>query len=94
MTYAKRVDLNHAVIIKTLRNQGASVFDASGIGRGFPDLVCGINNKTVLIEIKSSENKKFTQAQLKFMSDWSGSAVVRINDVEGAIRLINMLKDE
>lgn len=94
MTYAKRVDLNHAEIVKTLRSQGASVFDASGIGRGFPDLVCGINNKTVLIEIKSSENKKFTQAQLKFMNDWSGSAVVRINDVEGAIRLINMLKDE
>jgi Holliday junction resolvase len=94
MTYAKRVDLNHAEIVKTLRSQGASVFDSSNIGRGFPDLVCGINNKTVLIEIKSNENKKFTQAQLKFMSDWSGSAVVRINDVEGAIRLINMLKDE
>ena len=92
MTYARKVDLNHQDIVKTLRSLGASVFDASGIGRGFPDLVVGINNKTVLVEIKSDEKKKFTQAQLNFMENWKGSSVVRINDIDGAIRLINMLK--
>lgn len=92
MTYARKVDLNHQDIVKTLRSLGASVFDASGIGRGFPDLVVGINNKTVLVEIKSDEKKKFTKAQLDFMAKWKGSSVVRINDIDGAIRLINMLK--
>jgi Holliday junction resolvase len=91
MTYAKRVDLNHTEIVKTFRDLGATVFDASGIGRGFPDIVLGYNNITCLVEIKSGEKKKFTEAQLKFMSEWKGSSVVRINDVGGAIRLIKLL---
>jgi len=91
MTYAKKVDLNHTEIVKTFRDLGATVFDASGIGRGFPDIVLGYNNITCLVEIKSSEKKKFTEAQLKFMSEWKGSSVVRINDVGGAIRLIKLL---
>lgn len=91
MTYAKRVDLNHQEVVKTLRSLGATVFDASRMGQGFPDLVVGYNHQTVLVEIKSGEQKKFTQAQLKFMADWKGSAVTRINDVDGAIRLIKVL---
>ena len=91
MTYAKRVDLNHQEVVKTLRSLGATVFDASRLGQGFPDLVVGYNHQTVLVEIKSGEAKKFTAAQLKFMADWKGSAVVRINDVDGAIRLIKIL---
>ena len=91
MTYAKRVDLNHQEVVKTLRSLGATVFDASRMGQGFPDLVVGYNHQTVLVEIKSGEAKKFTAAQLKFMADWKGSAVVRINDVDGAIRLIKVL---
>ena len=94
MTYAKRVDLNHQEVVKTLRSLGATVFDASGIGRGFPDLVVGFKQQTILVEIKSSEQKRFTNAQLKFMADWKGSAVVRINDVDGAIRLINLLRGD
>ena len=92
MTYAKRVDLNHQEVVKTLRSLGATVFDASRMGQGFPDLVIGINGKTVLVEIKSGEEKKFTQAQLKFMENWQGSTVVRINDIESVERLINLLK--
>ena len=92
MTYAKRVDLNHQEVVKTLRSLGASVFDASRMGQGFPDLVVGYKQQTVLVEIKSSEQKRFTNAQLKFMAEWKGSAVVRINDIDGAIRLIKVLE--
>jgi Holliday junction resolvase len=92
MTYAKRVDVNHQEIVKKFRELGASVFDASGIGRGFPDILVGYNGNTALVEIKSGEKKKFTEAQLKFMADWKGSAVSRINDVGGAERLINIMK--
>ena len=91
MTYAKRVDVNHQEVVKMLRSLGATVFDASRMGQGFPDLVVGYNGQTVLVEIKSGEAKKFTQAQLKFMADWKGSSVTRINDTDGAIRLIKIL---
>ena len=92
MTYAKKVDENHKIIVQRFRELGASVFDASSVGRGFPDILVGFNNQTALVEIKSNEKKKFTEAQLKFMAEWKGSAVSRINDVAGAERLINILK--
>ena len=92
MTYAKKVDENHKVIVQKFRELGASVFDASGVGRGFPDILVGFNGYTALVEIKSGEKKKFTDPQLKFMAEWKGSAVSRINDVAGAERLINVLK--
>jgi Holliday junction resolvase len=91
MAYAKKVDLNHKEVVEKFRELGASVFDASGVGRGFPDIVVGYNGQTVLVEIKSGERKRFSEAQLKFMAEWKGSAVTRINDVEGVIRLIKIL---
>jgi len=90
--YARRIDTNHTQVVKKLRELGATVFDASRMGQGFPDLVIGINGKTVLVEIKSGEEKKFTEAQLKFMENWKGSTVVRINDLESAERLIKLLE--
>jgi Holliday junction resolvase len=92
MTYARKVDDNHKIIVQKFRELGASVFDASGVGRGFPDILVGFNNQTALVEIKSNDKKKFTEPQLKFMAEWKGSAVSRINDVQGAERLINILK--
>ena len=53
MAYAKKVDLNHKEVVEKFRELGASVFDASGVGRGFPDIVVGYNGQTVLVEIKS-----------------------------------------
>jgi Holliday junction resolvase len=92
MVYAKRVDLNHTEIVKTLRSLGAGVVDMSRVGQGFPDLLIHFQNQSVLVEVKSGESKKFTQAQLKFISNWQGPAIVRINDVEGAVRLMNILR--
>lgn len=91
MSYAKRTDNNHSEIVKTLRQLGCSVFDTSRVGGGYPDLTIGKNNKTVLVEIKANEKSKFTPAQELFMMNWRGSAVVRINDVDGAIRLVKLL---
>ena len=92
MTYAKRVDANHSLIVKTLRDLGCSVFDTSRIAGGFPDLVVGKNSKTALVEIKSGEKAKFTAAQQAFMLNWQGSTVARIHDVEGAINLVKLLE--
>jgi len=92
MTYAKRVDANHSLIVKTLRDLGCSVFDTSRIAGGFPDLVVGKNSKTALVEIKSGEKAKFTAAQQAFMLNWQGSTVARIHDIEGAISLVKLLE--
>ena len=91
MAYAKRVDSNHSDIVKTLRDLGCSVFDTSRVAGGFPDLVVGRNNKTVLVEVKSGEKSKFTPAQELFMMNWRGSTVVRIDSVDSAIRLVKLL---
>jgi len=64
MTYAKKVDLNHTEIVKTFRDLGATVFDASGIGRGFPDIVLGYNNITCLVEIKSVKKRNLQKRSL------------------------------
>ena len=94
MTYAKRVDVNQKEIVKALRDCGASVVDLSKVGHGVPDLLVGYSGLTVLVEVKSSEKAKFTDDQLEFMKRWYGGALVRINDVEGAIRLVNLIDAE
>ena len=89
--YARRIDANHSEIVKVFRELGCSVFDCSRVAGGFPDLLVGRNKKTVLVEIKSSEKASFTSAQEMFMLNWRGSTVVRINDIDGAIRLVKLL---
>jgi hypothetical protein len=91
LSYAKRTDSNHSKIVKTLRQLGCSVFDSSRVAGGFPDLVVGKNKVTCLVEIKADAKAKYTSAQELFMMNWRGSTVVRINDVDGAIRLVKML---
>lgn len=94
MAYARKVDVNHSLIVKTLRDLGCSVFDTSRVAGGFPDLVVGRNNKTVLVEIKADEKSKFTPAQELFMMNWRGSAVARIDSVDSAIRLVKILDSQ
>lgn len=89
--YAKRVDSNQKEIVKVFKDLGCSVFDTSRLGQGFPDLVIGKNQKTVLVEIKKDDKAKFTAAQDLFMMNWRGSTVVRINDIDGVIRLVKLL---
>lgn len=94
MSYARKVDVNHSLIVKTLRDLGCSVFDTSRVAGGFPDLVVGKNNKTILVEIKANEKSKYTPAQELFMMNWKGSAVVRIDSVDSAIRLVKFLDSQ
>jgi len=91
MTYAKKVDANHSLVVKTLREMGCSVFDTSSVGRGFPDLVVSRKGATVLVEVKADAKSKFTPAQQAFLLNWQG-AVSRIHDVEGAINLAKTLE--
>ena len=92
MTYARKVDANHAMLVKALRDLGCSVFDSSRVGAGFPDAVVGKNGKTLLCEFKKNAKAPFTKAQQLFMTNWKGSAVARIHDIEGAINLVKLLE--
>jgi len=97
MTYAKKVDSNHSMVVKTLRDLGCSVFDTSRVAGGFPDLVVsrkGISGKshTVLVEVKANAKSKYTPAQQAFLLNWQGT-VVRIHDIEGAITLVKLLEN-
>ena len=89
--YKKRVDENQKTIIHTFIALGASVLNLSTVGRGCPDLLIGYKGKTVLVEIKRDEKAKFTEPQVKFMQEWRGGAVSRIDSVDAAIRLIKLL---
>jgi rhamnose utilization protein RhaD (predicted bifunctional aldolase and dehydrogenase) len=91
MSYAKRVDENHKLIKHTFIALGASVLDLSRVGQGCPDLLIGYKNKSVFVEVKSSNKAHFTEHQLKFINSWRGGAISRIDTVDGAIKLIKLL---
>ena len=76
-----RVDRNHSDIVMYLRRCGWLVHDTSSQGNGFPDLVCSLRGKVVLVEIKFSRGK-LTPDQLKFrQSGWVFHIVRTLEDV-------------
>jgi Holliday junction resolvase len=87
----RRVDENQKTLVHTFIALGASVLNLSTVGRGCPDLLIGYKGKTVLVEIKRDEKAKYTEPQVKFMQNWKGGPVCRIDSVDAAIRLIKML---
>ncbi len=88
---ANRVDKNHAEIRDAMREYGATVIDTSSL-KNFVDLVVGYANNTALVEVKANTKSKFTESQLQLISSWKGGILVRIEDVEGAIRLLKTME--
>jgi len=89
--YAKKVDENQKTIVHAFIALGASVLNLSTVGRGCPDLLIGYRGKSVLVEIKRDSKASFTDPQIKFMQEWRGGAVSRIDSIDSAIRLIKLL---
>jgi hypothetical protein len=90
--YAKRVDSNQSEIINAFIALGASVLNLSRVGQGCPDLLIGYKGKhSILVEVKANERKPYTEPQVKFMQEWRGGPVSRVDSVDAAIRLIKML---
>jgi Holliday junction resolvase len=89
--YKKRVDENQKQIVHAFIALGASVLNLSRVGEGCPDILIGYKGVTCLVEIKSNEKAKFTEAQIKFMQSWRGGPVSRIDSVDAAIRIIKIL---
>jgi hypothetical protein len=89
--YAKKVDENQKTIVHTFIALGASVLNLSTVGRGCPDLLIGYRGKSILVEIKRDAKATFTEPQIKFMQEWRGGAVSRIDSIDAAIRLVKLL---
>ena len=80
--YAKRTDENHKAVVDALRASlpEATVFDASGAGRGFPDLVVGFKGRNWLFEIKNGNQvpsrRRLTAAQVGMHGNWQGQVAI------------------
>jgi len=89
---AARTDGNHAGLVKELRAIGANVFDASGFGEGFPDLVVAYQRVNYLVEVKDPDKppskRKLTPAQKKFFAAWAGPRFV-VETLEGFLEEVN-----
>ena len=92
MPYARKVDVNQAEIVKTLRQAGADVHILSMVGKGMPDLMVCFNGETILMEIKRDAKAKFTAEQLKFIANWKGGPLSRVDSPEAALRAIGLLR--
>ena len=87
MRYAARVDANQKQIITALEAAGAYVWVI-----GLPvDLLVGYNDKTFLVEVKSTSRKRLTSLQADFFKSWSGSSLERIETPEQALKMIGVL---
>jgi Holliday junction resolvase len=92
MAYARRTDANQAEIVKTLRQAGADVYDLSKVGKGIPDLLVTFNGETILMEVKRDAKAKFTAEQLKFIANWKGGPLSRVDSPESALRVIGLIE--
>lgn len=71
MRRKSKVDRNQQIIVEALRTIGASVAITSSVGDGFPDLVVGYRDRTILIEVKTRTGR-LTPSQLVFAARWRG----------------------
>lgn len=85
-----RADNNQAEIVNALRSVGVTVHITSQVGKGFPDLVCGIFGKNFLIEVKNPDTKgKLRASQEIFRDKWKGKIYV-VNTVDEALKVIGV----
>lgn len=81
MRRAAKKDANHNAIAQVFIDEGCSVFDASGVGQNFPDLVVARNGETVLVEVKGQYGK-LTEGQREFARRWQGISMTVRNERE------------
>ena len=88
MRHAARVDANQQSIVTALRDAGAYVWII-----GLPvDLLVGYQQKTFLVEIKTTSKKRLTKLQADFFLRWTGGLLYRINSPEAALRMIQEME--
>lgn len=93
MRRAARTDANHAQIRDQLRKLGVYVWDCSGYGGGFPDLLCVIRREVVLLEVKNPKappcKRALTPDEKAFFAAYPGPVFV-VTTVEQALEYLGM----
>ena len=88
-----RIDDNQKEVVSQLRKLGVSVAITSMLGKGFPDLVLGHQNKNYLIELKdgskTKSRKTLTEDEEKFFNDWRGQ-VDKCESLDDICRIIGI----
>jgi len=98
MTRLVRRDRNHGAVVEALRAAGCSVWDASHVGGGFPDLVVGRfvgrTRRTYLLEVKDGtlppSRRSLTDAERAWHDAHLGQRAVVLS-VEDALRACELL---
>lgn len=74
--HSGKVDANQAVVVDALRAFGCSVQSLAAVGEGCPDLLCGVNGKVFLLEVKDGSlvpsARQLTPAQKRWHAAWKG----------------------
>jgi hypothetical protein len=95
-SYKCRKDHNHQEIVDALTEAGASVMDASAIGKGFPDLIICIDGRVMLMEIKNPKTAYgragLSGTQKKFHEKYAGWPVSVVDSPEAALRHLKVLQ--
>jgi Holliday junction resolvase len=89
---AANKDSNQTEIVSGLRKIGCTVAITSMVGKGFPDIVVGYQNKNYLFEIKdgnkSPSKQKLRSSQIEWHQLWNGSVHV-VNSITVALSILD-----
>lgn len=92
--YAARVDANQRVIVKGLRQAGASVEYLHAVGKGVPDLLVGFRGDNYILEVKDGDKppseRKLRPAQKRWHAAWRGQ-VATVLDLDQALQVIGVI---
>jgi len=81
-----KVDANHGEIVGAFNKLGAQVFDTSGIGGGFPDLLVCARGGSHFVEVKNAQTpygrRGLNPAQKDFAESWQGGPVYVVYTVD------------
>lgn len=85
----KRVDSNQKEIIKGLteRYGKGAVVPLSTVGEGVPDLLVGVGNVNLLMEVKT-DTGKLTPSQVDWHKQWQGQVAI-VRSVDEAVAVID-----
>ena len=91
---ASAVDANQKLIVKALRQAGATVQHLHAVGAGCPDLLVGFRGFNHLVEVKDGHKppsaRKLTPDQVVWHDEWRGSPVHVVKSVTEALAVLGI----
>lgn len=91
---AAKIDANQPIIVKALRSAGAAVQHLHAVGAGCPDLLCSIDGRNFLVEVKDGDKpksaQKLTPDQQKWHIEWRAPVYI-VNSQAQAVDLVQKI---